>query len=203
MLLWRVQNLLFNAPVQVLCSLVVQLLSRDVVVVLHGLSIALASAQPGRVFVPVVVMVMAAVHAAVCLTFGMLVMLQAVAIAVLVRIAVVMVEAVVAAVIIVDAFIAHGFLWVQGGPLTLRRGAVLPHFINKEDLRHVVDDQNFCPLRDRFGLGSTEMNVHDEDGKRRGCCDHCHGGDVVLPYKKKRKQFKTGKFEKKLKKYFY
>lgn len=133
-LLWGVQNPLFNPPIQVVSclwrGLVVHLSSWDAVVVLRAVLIALASPQPGCVLVLVAAMVMAAINAAVCLPFVMLVMLQAV----LVRIAVVMEEAVMATVIIVDTLNTHGFFWVQGGPLTLRCGAVLPHFVNKEYL---------------------------------------------------------------------
>lgn len=37
---------------------------------------------------------------------------------------------------------------------------------------------------DRFGLGTTEMDVHDEDGEGSGGSDHSHRGDVILPFKR-------------------
>ena len=67
-------------------------------------------------------------------------------------------------------------------------GAVLTHFINKENLGHVVDDEDFCPVGDWFGLCTTEVDVHDEDGERCGGCDHGHSGNVVLTCKKKKKK---------------
>lgn len=48
--------------------------------------------------------------------------------------------------------------------LSERRRAALADLIDEEDLGHVVDDEDFGPVRHRFGLGSAEMNVHDEDG---------------------------------------
>lgn len=143
------------------------------VVALHGLSLPFTPLQSGNVVVVVVVMVM--VDVAVRLVF---LMVHAVAVAVLVRVAVVIMETVIQE----AAFPAHGFVRVQRGSLTLRGGAVLPHLVDEEDLRHVVYDEHLSPLRDRLGLSTTEMNVHDEDGERGGGCDHSHGGYVVLPY---------------------
>lgn len=62
-------------------------------------------------------------------------------------------------------------------------GAVLTHFIHKENLGHVVDDEDFCPVGDWFGLRTAEVDVHDEDGERCGGCDHGHSGNVVLTCK--------------------
>lgn len=70
--------------------------------------------------------------------------------------------------------------------LAFRGSAVLPHLIHKEDLGHVVDDQDFGPVGDRFGLSTTKMNVHDEDRQRRGGCDHRHCRDVVLTYNRRK-----------------
>lgn len=156
-------------------GLVVQLIPPDVVV-----APPLTPLQSGSVVVMVVEMVAAAVSVAVRLAFVMLVvMVHAVAVAVLVRVSFMMV--VVEMVIKVATLIAHGFLRVQRGPLTLRRGAVLPHLVDEEDFGHVVYDEHLSPVRDRLGLCATEMNVHDEDGERGGGCDHSHGGYVVLP----------------------
>lgn len=110
------------------------------------------------------------------LALVMLVIVDTVAIAILVGVAVMVVHAVVKMVIM-----AHGFLGIQGGPLTLWRSAVLSHLVDKKDFGHVVNDEHFGPVRDWLGLGTTEMNVHDEDGERGGRCDHSHGGNVVLP----------------------
>lgn len=109
------------------------------------------------------------------LALVMLVIVDTVAIAILVGVAVMVVHAV------VKMVIAHGFLRIQGGPLTLWRSAVLSHLVDKKDFGHVVDDEHFGPVRDWLGLGTTEMNVHDEDGERGGRCDHSHGGNVVFP----------------------
>lgn len=157
-------------------GLIVQLIPPDVVIVLCGLSLPLTPLQSGSVVVVVVEVVTAAVGVAVGLAF---VMVHAVAVAVLVRVTFMMV--VVETVIMVAALIAHGFLGVERGPLALRRGAVLPHLVDEEDFGHVVYDEHLSPVRDRLGLGATEMNVHDEDGERGGGCDHSHGGYVVLP----------------------
>lgn len=64
--------------------------------------------------------------------------------------------------------------------LSERRRAALSDLVDEEDLGHVVDDEDFGPVRHRFGLRSTEMNVHDEDGQRSGRCDHSHRRYVVL-----------------------
>lgn len=61
------------------------------------------------------------------------------------------------------------------------RGTVLTHLINKENLGHVVNDEDFRPVGDWFGLCTTEVDVHDEDGERCGGCDHGHSGNIVLP----------------------
>lgn len=61
------------------------------------------------------------------------------------------------------------------------RSTVLSHFIHEENLGHVVDDEHFSPVWNRFGLSTTEVNVHDEDGESSGGCDHGHGGYIVLP----------------------
>ncbi len=61
-----------------------------------------------------------------------------------------------------------------------RRSAALSDLIDEEDPGHVVDDEDFGPVRHRFGLGSTEMNVHDEDGQSSGRCDHSHRRYVVF-----------------------
>lgn len=61
------------------------------------------------------------------------------------------------------------------------RGAVLAHFINTENLGHIVNDEDFSPVGDWFSFCTTEMNVHDEDGERCGGCDHGHCGNIVLP----------------------
>lgn len=75
-------------------------------------------------------------------------------------------------------------VWVQRGPVTLWRSAVLPHFVYKEYFGHVVNDEHLSPVRYRLGFSPTEMNVHDEDGEGGGGCDHGHGGNVVLAYTK-------------------
>ncbi len=161
-------------------GLVVQLIPPDVVVALCGLSLPLTPLQSGSVVVVVVEMVAAAVGVAVRLAFvTLVVMVHAVAVAVLVRVTFMMV--VMETFIVVAALITHGFLGVQRGPLALRRGAVLPNLVDEEDFGHVVYDEHLSPVRDRLGLGATEMNVHDEDGERGGRCDHSHGGYVVLP----------------------
>lgn len=80
-----------------------------------------------------------------------------------------------------------------GGPVTdiilgeVRRrrgggggGTVLPHLVHTENLGHVVDDENFGPLGNWFGLSTTEVDVHNENGERCGGCDHGHGGNIVL-----------------------
>lgn len=59
-------------------------------------------------------------------------------------------------------------------------GTVLTHLINKENLGHVVNDEDFCPVGNWFGLCTTEVYVHDEDGERCGGCNHCHSGNIVL-----------------------
>lgn len=173
-----IEDLILQPSVQVLevlwmvGGLVVQFIPPDVGVVLSGVSLPLAPLQSGSV----VVMVTAIVGVAVRLAF---VMMHTVAVAVLVRVAVVMV--VMEMVIVVAALIVHRFLGVQRGPLTLRRGAVLPHLIDEEDFGHVVYDENLSPVRDRLGLSTTEMNVHDKDGERSGGRDHSHCGYVILP----------------------
>lgn len=150
------------------------------VVALCGLLLSLPPLQSGSVVGVVVVMVTGAAGVAVCLAFVMLVvMMQAVAVAVLVRVAVMVVVG--ETVIKVAALITYGFLRVQRRPRTLRRSAVLPHLVDEEDFGHVVYDEHLSPVRDRLGLSTTEMNVHDEDGERGGGCDHSHGGYVVLP----------------------
>lgn len=182
-LLCGIEELLLQASVQVLQvlwmrgRLVVQSFPPDVVVALCGLSFPLAPLQSGSV---VVVMLTAVVGVSIRLAFVVLVvMIHAVAVAVLVRVAVVMVVA--EMVINMEAAVTvHGLLGVQRGPLTLRRSAVLPHLVDEEDFGHVVYDEHFGPVRDRLGLSTTEMNVHDEDGERGGGCDHRHGGYVVL-----------------------
>lgn len=60
-------------------------------------------------------------------------------------------------------------------------GTVLPHLVHTENLGHVVNDENFGPLGNGFGLSTTEVDVHNENGERCGGCDHCHGGNIVLP----------------------
>lgn len=107
------------------------------------------------------------------------VMVDATAVAVLVR-GTFMIIDVMETVIEVYAQIA-GLLWVQRGSLTLWCCAVFPHLIDKEYFGHVVYDEHLSPVRDWLGFSTTEMNVHDEDGKRGGGCDHCHSGYVVLP----------------------
>lgn len=62
------------------------------------------------------------------------------------------------------------------------RGTVLAHLINKENLGHVVNNEDFCPVWDWLGLCTTEVDIHDEDGERCGGCDHGHSGNVVLPW---------------------
>lgn len=138
LLIW-VETRLFRPPVQVLevsgmrRALVVQLVPPDVVVGLSPL-------QPGSVVVLVVVVVIFAAGAAVCLAFVMLVvMMSGLAVAVLVR-RFLMVEATVDAVIIVASLFSHGLLQVQRTLLTLWSRAVFPDFVNKKNLRHVVDD---------------------------------------------------------------
>lgn len=126
----------------------------------------------------VVVIVTVAIGIAVHLVF--VVMMDAMAVAVLVQVTFMMVD-VVEGVIKVCAPIAHRFLWVQRGLLTLWCSAVLPHLVDEEYFGHVVDDEHLSPVRDRLGLSTTEMNVHDEDGERGGGCDHSHCGYVVLP----------------------
>ncbi len=64
--------------------------------------------------------------------------------------------------------------------LSERRSAALADLIDEEDFGHVVDDEDFGPVRHRFGLGSTEVNVHDEDGQSSGRCDHSHRCYVVF-----------------------
>lgn len=163
-------------------GLVVQFIPPDVVVVLSGLVLCLTPLQPGSLVTVVFVTVMPAFGAAICLSFFMaIVMMHAMTIAVLVCITVCIVEVIVEVVVMVAALIAHGFFWIQRGPLALWRSAVFPNFIDKEDFGHVVDDEHLSPVRDWFGLSTAEMNVHDEDGERSGGCDHCHGGNVVLP----------------------
>lgn len=80
-----------------------------------------------------------------------------------------------------------------GGPMTdivlgeVRRrrrgggGTVLPHLVHTENLGHVVNDEDFGPLGNWFGLSTTEVDVHNENGERCGGCDHGHGGNIVLP----------------------
>lgn len=135
----------------------------------------------------VVIMVTPASGAAVSLAFLMLVvMVHTVAIAVLVRIMKMLI--VVQAPIVV--LVWNWFLGVERGPLTLWCCAVLPHLIDKDDFGHVVDDKHLGPVGDWLGLSTTEMNVHDEDGKGGGGCDHSHGGDVVLPLRRKERRGK-------------
>lgn len=64
--------------------------------------------------------------------------------------------------------------------LVFRRGAVLSNFIHKEDLRHVVYDEDFGPLRNWLGFSSTEMYVHNEDGQCSRGCYHGHCSNVVF-----------------------
>lgn len=76
-------------------------------------------------------------------------------------------------------------------------GTVLTHLIHKENLGHVVNDKDFCPVRNWFGFCTTEMDVHDEDGESCGGCDHGHGGNIVLPCvtektEKKKRKFTVG-----------
>lgn len=175
--LWGIEELLLQPSVQLLevlwtrRSLVVQLVPPDVVVALWCLP--LVPLQSGCMVVVVVIMVTAIVGVAVRLYFVMLVGVRhGVAVVVLVPIVVVMV--------VMEMVIAGGLLGVQWGPLTRWSCAVLPHLVHKEDFGHVVDDEHLCPVRNRLGLSTTEMNVHDEDGERGGGCDHSHGGDVVL-----------------------
>lgn len=146
-------------------GLVVQFVPLYVMVTLCGLSPYLTLLQSGGVVVMVIVVVMPAVTGiAVCLVFVMfVVMMQGLAIAVLVLFIVLKVEAVVVTVIRVAAPVTQGFLWVQRGPLALWCGAVLPHLVDEADFGHVVYDEHFSPVRDWFGLSSTEMNVHDEN----------------------------------------
>lgn len=170
-------------------GLVVKLIPPDVVVVLCGLSLGLPPLQSGSMIVVVVIMMTPAGGAAVGLVFVMLVaVMHTVAIAVLVRITVVIIDAILKTVITVEGLIIglgwDGFLGVKRGSLALWRGAVLPHLVDEEDLGHVVNDEHLSPVRDRFGLSTTEMNVHDEDGKGGGGCDHSHGGDVILPLRR-------------------
>lgn len=179
-----VEELLLQPSVQVLevlrarGRLVVQFVPPDVVVSLCGSPLTPLQS------VVVVVMVLAAVGLAVRLTFLVpAVVMHAVAVAVLVRVALVMVD-VMEAVIVEGALLADGLLGPQRGPLALWRGAVLPHLVDEEDFGHVVYDEHLGPVRDRLGLGTTEMNVHDEDGERGGGCDHSHGGYVVLPWRR-------------------
>lgn len=108
------------------------------------------------------------------------VMMDAMAIAVLVLVTFMMVD-VMETVTEVCVLITHRFLGVQRGPLTLRCSAVLPHLVDEKYFGHVVYDEHLSPVRDRLGLSTTEMNVHDEDGERGGGCDHSHSGYVVLP----------------------
>ena len=197
-----IQELLLQPPIEmleVLClrrGLVVQFILPEVVVALCGPLPCLTPLQSGCVVVVVVIMMVSAVGSAVHLAFVMLVaMVHAVAVAVLVRVTVVMVDGVVKIVVVVAALIAHGLLGEKWGSLTLRRGAVLPHLIDKEDFGHVVNDEHLSPVRDWLGLSTTEMNVHDEDGERGGGCDHGHGGDIVFPLgRKQRKRSYEGKW---------
>lgn len=182
-----VEELLLQSSIQVLevswmrWDLVVEFIPLDVVVALYGLSLPLSSIQFTGVVVMVVVTVMAAVCFAICLAFVMfVVMMPAVAVTVLVWVLFMMID-VMEAVIMVAGLIAHGFLRVQWSPLVLWRGAVLPNLIDEEDFGHVVYDEHFSPVRNRLGLSTTEMNVHDEDGERGRGCDHSHCGYVVLP----------------------
>lgn len=64
-----------------------------------------------------------------------------------------------------------------------RRGssAVLTYLIHKENLRHIVNDKDFGPVWNWFGLCTTEVDVHDEDGESCGSCYHGHGGNIVFP----------------------
>lgn len=171
-----VEELLLESSIQVLqvswmrWGLVVQFIPPDVVVTLCGLSHPLNPVNPRSVVVMV--------DADVRLVFA--VMTDAMAVAVLVLITVMMVD-VVETVIKVCALITHRLLGVQRGPLTLWCSAVLPHLVNEEYFGHVVYDEHLSPVRDRLGLSTTEMNVHDEDGERGGGCDHSHSGYVVLP----------------------
>lgn len=170
------------------------MIPRDVVVVvLRGLSFCLTPLQSGSVVVMVVIMMTPAVGAAVGLVFVMLaVMVHTVTIAVLVKVTVVMIDAVIKTVIMVAALIISlgwdGFLGVERGSFALWRRAVLPHLVDEEDFGHVVDDEHLSPVRDWLGLGTTEMNVHDEDGEGGGGCDHSHSGNVVLPLRRKERK---------------
>lgn len=184
-----VQKLLLQTSIEVLeisrkrRGLVVQFIPPDVVVALGVLSPPLPPLQSGGMVVVVVVMMTAAVGFAICLAFGMLcVIIPSVSIAVPVWFTGIMV--VMERVIKVTSHIAHRFFRPQWGPLTFCCGAVFSHLIHKEYFRHVVDDEHLCPVRDWLGLGSTEMDVHDENGERGGSCNHCHGGDVVLSWRR-------------------
>lgn len=80
-------------------------------------------------------------------------------------------------------------VFILGDPRCWRRGgggAVFSHLVHKEDLGHVVDDEDFGPAGNWFGLGSTEVDVHDENGERGGGSDHGHGGNVILSCAKDR-----------------
>ncbi len=177
------EELLFQSSIQVLevswmrGDFVVKFIPLYVVIALCGLSLPLRPLQSGGVVVIVVVMVTTAAGIAILLAFVMLaVMMYAVAIAVLVQVAFMVIV-----VIKVARLIHHGFLRVQWGPLTLGRSTVLPHLIDEEDFGHVVYDKHLGPVRDWLSLSTTEMNVHDEDGKRCRGCDHSHGSYIILP----------------------
>lgn len=190
-----IQELLLQPSIEVLevrwirRGLVVQFVPPDMVVALRGFSLCLTPLQSGSIVVMVVKMMIPAVGSAVGLALVMLV--NAVAIAVLVLVTVVMVDAVMKPVVLVAGLIAHGFLGVQRGLLALWCGAVLPHLVDEEDFRHVVNDEHLGPVRDWLSLSTTEMNVHDEDGERGGSCDHSHGGNIVFPLgrKQRKRQF--------------
>lgn len=155
------------------------------VVVLCGLSLGLTPLQSGSVVVMVVIMMTPNGGAAVGLVFVMfVVMVHTVAIAGLVRTMkmVIMVRA------LITGLGLDGFLRVERGSLAFWCGAVLPHLVDEEDFGHVVDDEHLSPVRDWLGLSTTEMNVHDEDGEGGGGCDHSHGGDVILPLRRKKRK---------------
>jgi len=98
----------------------------DVVVALCGLPPPLAPLQPGGVAAVVVVLEAAIVGVAIGLAFVMLaLMTRAVAIAVLVR------TAVGAVLVEIAVTVIRRLLRVQWGLLALRRGAVLPHLVDK------------------------------------------------------------------------
>ena len=69
-----------------------------------------------------------------------------------------------------------------------RGGAVLADLVDEADPSQVVQDQAAGPLWDGACLGSTVVDVHDEDGQGRRRGDHRHGGNVILPWMKRLEQ---------------